>query len=41
MIYQGNAIKVSQQADGLAELQFDLMGESINKFNMATLEELA
>ena len=41
MIYQGNAIKVSQQADGLAELQFDLAGESINKFNMATLEELA
>lgn len=41
MIYQGNAIKVSQQADGLAELQFDLTGESINKFNVATLDELA
>lgn len=41
MIYQGNAIKLSQQADGLAELQFDLAGESVNKFNVATLEELA
>ncbi len=41
MIYQGNAIKVSQQADGFAELQFDLTGESINKFNVATLDELA
>jgi 3-hydroxyacyl-CoA dehydrogenase/enoyl-CoA hydratase/3-hydroxybutyryl-CoA epimerase/enoyl-CoA isomerase len=41
MIYQGNAIKVSLQADGLAELQFDLLGEAINKFNVATLDELA
>jgi 3-hydroxyacyl-CoA dehydrogenase/enoyl-CoA hydratase/3-hydroxybutyryl-CoA epimerase/enoyl-CoA isomerase len=41
MIFQGNAIKVSQQADGIVELQFDLAGESINKFNVATLEELA
>ncbi|MBK8675954.1 MAG: fatty acid oxidation complex subunit alpha FadB [Cellvibrionales bacterium] len=41
MIYQGNAIKVLQQADGYAELQFDLSGESINKFNVATLDELA
>ncbi|MCC7515828.1 MAG: fatty acid oxidation complex subunit alpha FadB [Pseudomonadales bacterium] len=40
MIYQGNAIKVLQQADGLAELQFDLSGESVNKFNVATLDEL-
>lgn len=40
MIYQGNAIKVLQQADGLAELQFDLGGESVNKFNVATLNEL-
>lgn len=41
MIYQGNAIKVTQQADGFAELQFDLTGESINKFDVATLDELA
>lgn len=41
MIYQGNAIKVSQQADGIAELQFDLTGESINKFNVAALDELS
>lgn len=41
MIYQGNAIKVSQQADGIAELQFDLTAESINKFNVAALDELS
>lgn len=41
MIYQGNAIKVSQQADGIVELQFDLTGESINKFNVAALDELS
>ncbi|HNN86441.1 MAG TPA: 3-hydroxyacyl-CoA dehydrogenase NAD-binding domain-containing protein, partial [Pseudomonadales bacterium] len=41
MIYQGNAIKVSQQADGFAELQFDLANESVNKFNVATLDELS
>jgi 3-hydroxyacyl-CoA dehydrogenase/enoyl-CoA hydratase/3-hydroxybutyryl-CoA epimerase/enoyl-CoA isomerase len=45
MIYQGSAIRVTanpeqQQADGLAELVFDLAGESVNKFNVATLEEL-
>lgn len=40
MIYQGSAIQVSQQADGLVELVFDLAGESVNKFNVATLNEL-
>lgn len=40
MIFQGNAIQVSQQTDGLAELVFDLAGESVNKFNVATLQEL-
>ncbi len=41
MIYQGNAIRVIQEANGFAELQFDLAGESVNKFNVATLDELA
>ncbi len=41
MIFQGKAITVSQQADGIAELVFDLAGESVNKFNVATLDELA
>ncbi len=40
MIFQGNAIRVTQQADGFAELVFDLAGESVNKFNVATLQEL-
>lgn len=41
MIYQGSAIQVSQQADGFVELVFDLAGESVNKFNVATLNELS
>lgn len=46
MIYQGNAIRVlanpePQLAEGIAELVFDLTGESVNKFNVATLQELA
>lgn len=40
MIYQGNAIRVTQAADGFAELVFDLANESVNKFNVATLQEL-
>ena len=39
MNYQGQAIKVSVQ-DGIAELQFDLKDESVNKFNALTLSEL-
>ncbi len=41
MVYQGNAIKVTLGADGFAELQFDLVGESVNKFNLATINDLA
>ena len=39
MNYQGQAINVSMQ-DGIAELQFDLKNESVNKFNTLTLGEL-
>lgn len=41
MIYAGKALSVKSLGDGIAELQFDLQGESVNKFNRATLEELA
>lgn len=40
MIYQGNAVSVQLLDDGIAELKFDLQGESVNKFNRATLEDL-
>lgn len=40
MIYQGNGITVKARDNGLAELVFDLQGESVNKFNQATLKEL-
>ena len=33
MIYQGNAVSVQLLDDGIAELKFDLQGESGNKFN--------
>lgn len=40
MIYQGNSLTVKPRDNGLAELIFDLSGESVNKFNQATLNEL-
>ncbi len=40
MIHNGNAITVQLLSDGIAELRFDLQGESVNKFNQATLEDL-
>lgn len=39
MNYQGRAINVNCQ-DGIAELQFNLQGESVNKLNALTLGEL-
>ncbi len=39
MIHAGNAITVQMLADGIAEFRFDLQGESINKFNRATIED--
>jgi len=40
MDYAGQCIQCSMQEGGIAELRFDLKGESVNKFNRATLEEL-
>jgi len=39
MIFSGNAITVTVE-DGIAELCFDLQGDSVNKFNALTLGEL-
>lgn len=41
MIYEGNAISVTLLDGGIAELKFDLQGESVNKFNQATIKDLA
>jgi 3-hydroxyacyl-CoA dehydrogenase/enoyl-CoA hydratase/3-hydroxybutyryl-CoA epimerase/enoyl-CoA isomerase len=40
MIYQGKAITVQSLEGGIVELKFDLKGESVNKFNRLTLDEL-
>jgi 3-hydroxyacyl-CoA dehydrogenase/enoyl-CoA hydratase/3-hydroxybutyryl-CoA epimerase/enoyl-CoA isomerase len=40
MIYSGKAITVNTIEGGIAELKFDLQGESVNKFNRVTLEDL-
>lgn len=40
MIYSGKAISVHSLEGGIAELRFDLQGESINKFNELTTSEL-
>lgn len=40
MIYEGKAITVKLLEDGIAELNFDLQGESVNKFDRVTLEDL-
>ncbi|AMW77672.1 multifunctional fatty acid oxidation complex subunit alpha [Acinetobacter sp. TGL-Y2] len=39
MIHAGNAITVQMLADGIAEFRFDLQGESVNKFDRATIED--
>jgi len=39
MIYKGKAIRVQALGDGIAEMQFDLEGDSVNKFNRLTLNE--
>ncbi|MHB0970575.1 MAG: fatty acid oxidation complex subunit alpha FadB [Thermoanaerobaculia bacterium] len=41
MLYEGKAIQCSQLDDGIVELRFDLQGDSVNKFNKVTLEDLA
>ncbi|MCP5206813.1 MAG: fatty acid oxidation complex subunit alpha FadB [Hahellaceae bacterium] len=40
MIYEGKAITVKEIEGGIAQLNFDLKGESVNKFNRLTIEEL-
>ncbi len=40
MIYQGKALTAKYLEDGIAELCFDLEGDSVNKFNRLTLQEL-
>ncbi|VUD48634.1 Fatty acid oxidation complex subunit alpha [Thalassocella blandensis] len=40
MLYEGKAIQLKPIEDGLAQLLFDLQGESVNKFSKAVLEEL-
>ena len=40
MIYEGKAITVQALESGIVELKFDLKGESVNKFNRLTLDEL-
>jgi 3-hydroxyacyl-CoA dehydrogenase/enoyl-CoA hydratase/3-hydroxybutyryl-CoA epimerase/enoyl-CoA isomerase len=40
MIFQGKAIQVKTLDNGIAEMVFDLAGESVNKFNLETLTEL-
>ena len=41
MIYEGKAITVKALESGIVELNFDLKGESVNKFNRLTLNELS
>jgi len=41
MIHSGQSITVELLDDGIAELKFDLQGESVNKFDKATVEDLA
>jgi 3-hydroxyacyl-CoA dehydrogenase/enoyl-CoA hydratase/3-hydroxybutyryl-CoA epimerase/enoyl-CoA isomerase len=40
MIYQGKAVTVKSLQNGIVELNFDLEGESVNKFNQLTVEDL-
>ncbi|MEC8428084.1 MAG: enoyl-CoA hydratase-related protein, partial [Pseudomonadota bacterium] len=41
MIFKGNAITVQMLDGGIAELNFDLQGESVNKFDSKTVSELS
>ncbi|MFK0572728.1 fatty acid oxidation complex subunit alpha FadB [Endozoicomonas sp.] len=41
MIYQGKAFQVLPVENGIAELQFNLDGESVNKFSRSAIEDLA
>lgn len=41
MLFSGKALSVQMLDKGIAELSFDLAGESVNKFNRLTVSELA
>src|SRR5512142_661389 len=41
MNFTGQSIQCSMLDGGIVELRFDLQGDSVNKFNKATLDELA
>lgn len=41
MIFEGQAIKVSADDSGVATVTLDLIGESVNKFNSLTINELS
>ena len=41
MIFQGKALSIRELEGGIAELVFDLEGESVNKFDSATVAELS
>ncbi len=40
MIYEGKAVQVTMLDGGIAELQFDLENEGVNKFDRTTVEDL-
>ncbi|WOJ92000.1 fatty acid oxidation complex subunit alpha FadB [Congregibacter variabilis] len=40
MIYQSDAITLRRHDNGILEMQFDLKGESVNKFNQLTVQSL-
>ena len=39
-MFQGKALSLTKHPDGIAELIFDLQGESVNKFNLQAVSEL-
>lgn len=41
MLFEGSAITVNMLGDGIAEMTFDLKGESVNKFDTRTVTELS
>ncbi|MCH9691438.1 MAG: fatty acid oxidation complex subunit alpha FadB [Gammaproteobacteria bacterium] len=41
MLFSGKALSVQMLDNGIAELSFDLAGESVNKFNRLTVSEFA
>ncbi|UTA46448.1 fatty acid oxidation complex subunit alpha FadB [Simiduia sp. 21SJ11W-1] len=41
MVYQGKSVSVRQLEAGIAELCFDAEGESVNKFDLRTVQELS